>query len=267
MTLPLPIVSSAPPPGIGQAALLQEYVESERNFRRDHHALWLGTLVGPWVVAILAPFVVYLVCGARFTQYLLGAAILTFSFAGRFIIPMQDVSQIGPLTPEHLFWLVTYQDVLIAVFMAFHVGFLFRLPWIGPKFLELTADGELILSLQPWMRKVTFAGLVAFVAFPLANMGCAGGAIFGRLLGLSRAATFWGSLIGAVTGNVLMLYGAKFVLQYLPRDSLAVRCGGPVIILAVIVLLARRYAAMKRQFLQDRIADSGSPSATIAEVR
>ncbi len=265
MTRALPVESTAPPPGVDRAALLREYAESEQNFRRDHYALWLGTLIGPWVIATLAPVVVCLFCGARFTQYLLGAAVVTFSFAGRFIIPMQDVSQVGPLTPEHLFWLVTYQDVLIAVFMAFHVGWLFRLPWIGPKFLELTADGEMILSLQPWMRKLTFAGLVAFVAFPLANMGCAGGAILGRLLGLSRAATFWGSLIGAVTGNVLMLYGAKFVLQSLPRDSLLVRCGGPVIILAVILWLARRYAAMKQQFLEARTPIETATPAPIAD--
>jgi hypothetical protein len=251
--------SAKPPPAaastsqsIDRVALLHHFEEFERNFRRDHFPLWLGTLVGPWLASIVAMAAVYVLCGAQYFRYLMGAAVASFLFAGRFIIPLQGVADVGPLRPEHLFWMVTYQDVVVALFMAFHVGFLFRLPWIGPKFLELTADGELILSLQPWMRRLTFSGLVAFIAFPLAATGSVGGAIFGRLLGLSRWATFWGSVIGAVIGNWLMLSCSRTMLKYLPEDSWAVKLGGPLIILAIIVVLERRYAAMKRQFLKDR---------------
>ena len=237
---------------IDRAELLHQFESFELNFRRDHFSIWLGTLIGPWVATIIVGAVIYLTCGARFFNYLLGAATFSFVIAGRFIIPMQDFSAVGPLTPEHLFWLVTYQDVMVALCMAFHVGFLFKLPKIGPKFLELMADGEMILSLNPWMRNLTFAGLVAFIAFPLAATGSVGGAIFGRLLGLSRSATFWGSVIGAVIGNGAMLYSSRLVLRYLPADSWTVRLGGPLIIVALIVLLERRYAAMKRQFLTNQ---------------
>jgi hypothetical protein len=233
-------------------ALVQQFENFERNFRRDHFPVWLATLVGPWIATILLAGALYLLCGPRFMSYLLGAATLSFLAAGRGVILMQGLSDFGPLTPEQLFWMVTYQDVMVALFMAFHVGFLFRLPWIGPKFLELTADGEMILSLQPWMRNVTFFGLVAFIAFPLAATGSVGGAIFGRLLGLSRGATFWGSVIGAVIGNGAMLYGSRIVLHYLPEDSLIVRLGGPLLVLGILLFLERRYSAMKKQFLKSR---------------
>ncbi|MBI1344739.1 hypothetical protein GC163_00470 [bacterium] len=235
-----------------RAALLRQFETFERNFRRDHFALWFSTLIGPWLLTLLAIAAVYLVQGPKYTRFLLGMALVSFTFAGRFVIPLQDAAAIGPLTSHDLFWMVTFQDVVVALFMAFHVGFLFKLPWIGPKFLELTADGEMILSLQPWMRRLTFGGLIAFIAFPLAATGSVGGAIFGRLLGLSRWATFWGSVIGAAIGNAAMLYGSQIVLHYLPEDSWAVRLGGPLVVLAIIVLLERRYSSMKRQFLKDR---------------
>ncbi|OYW17075.1 MAG: hypothetical protein B7Z55_13270, partial [Planctomycetales bacterium 12-60-4] len=88
------LVSSASSQGLDRAALLHQYEEFERNFRRDHFPLWLGTLIGPWIVAIVAPVFVYLFCGARFTRYLLGAAVISFVVAGRFIIPMQDLSAV-----------------------------------------------------------------------------------------------------------------------------------------------------------------------------
>lgn len=247
---------------VDRAALLRQFEAFERNFRRDHFPLWLSTLVGPWLLTILAIAVVYVLQGPRYTRFLLGAALLSFTFAGRFVIPLQDAASIGPLTPYDLFWMVTFQDVVVALFMAFHVGFLFKLPWIGPKFLELTADGEMILSLQPWMRRLTFSGLIAFIAFPLAATGSVGGAIFGRLLGLSRWATFWGSVIGAAIGNAAMLYGSKFLLHYLPENSWAVRLGGPLVVLAIIVWLERRYSAMKKQFLDNRDAARSNSTDT-----
>jgi hypothetical protein len=245
-------VPTSPSGSISRADLLRHFQEFELHFRRDHFPLWLGTLVGPWIITALVTGLIFIVCGARYTRFLLAAAVMSFLFAGRFIIPIQASSDWGPLTPETMFWMVTYQDVMVALFMAFHCGFLFRIPKLGPKILELTVDGELILSLQPWMRRLTFIGLVAFIAFPLAATGSVGGAIFGRLLGLSRWATFWGSVIGAVIGNAAMLYGAKVVLHYLPENSWTVRFGGPLLVVIIIIFLERRYSAMKREFLKVR---------------
>lgn len=265
----LPPASPAEPsaaPAADAAAreqIFHHFQEFERNFHRDHFSLWIGTLIGPWIVTAVLGVVVYVVCGPEFTRSLLAAGAIAFIFAGRFIILMEGVGDWGHmLTPEHMFWLVTYQDVMVALFMAFHVGFLFRLPKIGPKIAELIVDGELILSVQPWMRRLTFAGLVAFIAFPLAATGSVGGAIFGRLLGLSRWATFWGSVIGAVIGNGAMWYLSKKVNDYLPSDSWTVKWGGLLIIVGIIVFLERRYSAMKREFLKGRgAADVPPPTA------
>jgi uncharacterized membrane protein len=147
--------------------------------------------------------------------------------------------------------MVTYQDVLVALFFAFHVGFMFRVPWIGPKIASLSSDSEFILSHQPWMKRMTFLGLLAFIAFPLAATGSAGGAIFGRLLGLSRWLIFWGSTIGAIIGNAAMLFLVVVVKDSLPdnlENSMIVKYGGLPIIIGIIILLERRYTSMKKAF-------------------
>lgn len=235
--------------------LLEAFHQFEKSFKQRFPVVWWSTLIGPWLVTVVLAVVVHAVVGAKFFWQLLSASAIAFFFAGRFVIPLEGLANLKGLDllrPEHMFWLVTYEDVMVALFMAFHVGFLYKLPKIGPKIAELTVDGELILSLQPWMRKATFFGLIAFIAFPLAATGSVGGAIFGRLLGLSRWATFWGSVIGAVIGNGAMLYLSDIMLSVFPENSWLVKLGGPALIVLLIVWLERRYREMKRQFLEVR---------------
>jgi uncharacterized membrane protein len=230
--------------------LLESFLEFEKNFHKNYFPLWLGTLIGPWVLTVLIFIAVYAIAGSEFCGKLLFATGLSFAFLGRFSIITPSLN----LEPSVLFWMVTYQDVMVALFFAFHVGFMFRVPWIGPKIAALSSDSEFILAHQPWMKRMTFIGLLAFIAFPLAATGSVGGAIFGRLLGLSRWAIFWGSAIGAVIGNAAMLFLAELVQKYLPEDSLVVKWGGLLIIVGIILFLERRYCSMKRAFEQQKAA-------------
>ena len=153
---------------------------------------------------------------------------------------------------------------MVALFFAFHVGFIYRLPWLGPKIAELSVDSEFILAQQPWMKRLTFLGLLAFVAFPLGATGSVGGAIFGRLLGLSRWAIFWGSAIGAVIGNTVMLFLNQTIVKMFPKlqDDPIMRWGGIPIVLLIILLMERRYRSMKQSYLaQKRIAGDKAMSA------
>jgi uncharacterized membrane protein len=224
--------------------MLASFLEFEKNFYRNYFPLWLGTLVGPGVLTFFVLSAVYQVAGREYFLKLSGAALYSFAFAGRFTI----ITPLQGLSPTELFWMVTYQDVMVALFFAFHVGFMYRLPWVGPKIAELSADSEFILAHQPWMKRLTFLGLLSFIAFPLAATGSVGGAIFGRLLGLSRWAIFWGSAIGAVIGNAAMLFLARTIDTYLPENSPIVTYGGIAVIIGVVVLLERRYTSMKRAY-------------------
>lgn len=240
----------------------------EQRFRRERFGLWLLTLTGPFLATLAYIGIYFLIKGPEHTWALLIAAALAFGAAGRFVIPLQQtMPNLGDwsnlLSPEEMFWWVSFQDVMVALFLSVHIGFMFRLPVIGHKIAELTVDGELILSKHPWMRRFTFLGLLAFIAFPLAATGSAGGAIFGRLLGLSRRAIFWGSALGGVIGNALMYYLSKKVLDYLPQDNWLVQWGGILTIVAMIVFLERRYAAMKRHFVQTRAAEAAAEATAV----
>ncbi len=246
-------------------AMIASLEHFETRFRKEQFGLWLASLLGPWIATALYLGLYYVITGPKHTWALLIAAALAFGAAGRFIIPLQQtIPNLGEwshlLSPEEMFWWVTFQDVMVALFLSVHIGFMFRIPYIGHKIAELTVDGELILSKQPWMRRFTFPGLLAFIAFPLAATGSAGGAIFGRLLGLSRSAIFWGSAIGGVLGNAAMYYLSRSVLKYLPQDSPLVQWGGVMTIVLIIIVLERRYAKMKREFLADRAATDAAPA-------
>jgi uncharacterized membrane protein len=232
--------------------MLASFLDFEKNFYRNYFPLWLGTLIGPWILTFVILGIIYQVAGLDYWLRVTGAALYSFALAGRFTL----ITPIRGLSPTELFWMVTYQDVVVALFFAFHVGFMYRLPWVGPKIAELSADSEFILAHQPWMKRLTFLGLLAFIAFPLAATGSVGGAIFGRLLGLSRWAIFWGSAIGAVLGNAGMLFLAETVRTYLPEDSPIVTYGGIAIIIAIIILLERRYTSMKQAYQAQKAAKS-----------
>ena len=143
--------------------------------------------------------------------------------------------------------MVLFMDVMVAMLLSCHLGFMFKLPVMGAKMRELVVDGKYILSKQPWMQKLTYVGIVAFVMFPLAATGSVGGSIFGRLLGLSRLSTFMCVLVGSVMGCGSM-YLLGDALKPLMKSTSA-KIGGIAVIIAFIFMLNHRYQKMKSMHL------------------
>lgn len=231
--------------------MLASFLEFEKNFYKNYFPLWLGTLIGPWILTAILLAIIYVAAGPVYWWKLAKAALLSFLFFGRFTIITGG--SLG-LPGSHLFWMVNYQDVMVALFFAFHVGYMYQLPWVGPKIAELSVDSEFILEHQPWMKRLTFLGLLTFIAFPLAATGSVGGAIFGRLLGLSRWAIFWGSTLGAIIGNAGMLFLSKSIEKMFPQlhEDPIMKWGGIPIVLLMILILERRYRAMKKAYIDHK---------------
>jgi divalent metal cation (Fe/Co/Zn/Cd) transporter len=128
---------------------------------------------------------------------------------------------------------------------------LFRLPYLGKRIGALVADGRFVLQSYPWMKRMTFLGLAAFVAFPLAATGAMGGSILGRLLGMTRLATFGATIIGCLIGNGVMYLASDAINRYLDKDHPVVKYGGLTLIVLIIVILEWRYRKLKQRYLED----------------
>ncbi len=234
---------------------LDELLSHEDEFRQRYPWIWRATLFGPPIltVGLLLGFVVF--AGWGFASRLVATTALALWLFGRFIIlsgtdgALQNFD--GALSSFQLFILISYMDAMVALVLAFHIGFLFRLPFIGPRVAALVTDGHFILDSNPWMRRTTYLGLIAFVGFPLAATGSVGGSIFGRLLGLGRFSTFSCILIGTLLGNGLMFWFSDVLGNWIDKDNPMIKYGGLLLVLLLVVLLERRYQYLKQQFVQE----------------
>jgi uncharacterized membrane protein len=236
--------------------LLASFNEFETGFRRRFPLLWLSTLIGPFLISLVLLVSLGLVLGWSYPQKLINHAFLTGFVLGRFVIlfgmegATHEAYRIA-LQPWELFSLVTYLDFMVAIFVAFHMGILFRLPYIGEKIAMLVWDGKYLLGIHPWIRRMAFLGLVLFVIFPTSTTGSVGGSIFGRLLGMGRLMTVSGVLIGSVLGNGLMLIFAKQINQYVNPQNVWIKLVGLGIVVALIVLIEIRYQYTKRKYFSN----------------
>ena len=168
--------AAATSPADEHEQILAHFLEFEKNFHRDCFPLWLGMLIGPGILTAVLLGVIDVVAAMADWWKFAGAAASSFVFLGRFTI----ITPFSSLTAEQLFWMVTYQNVMVSLLFAFHVGSCAARQRVGPKIAELSVDSEFILSHQPWMKRFTFMGLLAFIAFPLAATGSVCVANFGR---------------------------------------------------------------------------------------
>lgn len=256
--------------------LLQMFTGFEAAFRKQYPILWLSTLLAPVVVSLLLLGFFWLTFDGSYALKVVNHAFLTFFVLGRFVVlagmegAAADKFSLS-MSPAELFGLVTYLDFMTALFVTFHMGFLFRLPWLGPKLAMLVWDGKFFMDSQPWVKRMAFLGLVGFVMFPTSTTGSIGGSIFGRLLGLGRWTTVGGVLLGSLLGNGLMYIFAKQINRYF-QDNWTIRIIGIVAIVVVCVLFEMRYRKIKQKYLEgeglpnisDKTNDSDAASSDAA---
>ncbi len=227
----------------------------ESNFRQRHPVVWWLTLLVPVAMLVGAIIAVWSLRGWFFATKLVGAATATFFLLGRFVILLGQEgkldSQLNFLKPWELFLMVCYMDAAAVLLVAFHVGGLFRLPWLGKRALSLVEDARFVLDRLPWMRKAAFTGLTLFVAFPLAATGAVGGSILGTLLGLGRLRVFLATVIGCLLGNGALYFAADTLGRYIDTDHWFFKFGGITVILCVILLMEYRYRKGKQKYQEE----------------
>lgn len=231
-----------------------ELADSENRLWKRHRLTWWLTLSGPVFLTIGILLAVHALAGHETMTRLVTTALAGMFLFGRFIILAGHDPEVAAVTggfsSGQLFLMVTYLDLVVAVVLIFHAGFLFRLPWFGSRATALIDDGRFLIQSQPWIRRATFAGLVLFVAFPLAAMGSVGGTVCGRMLGVTRGRIVAAIVCGSMLGNGVMWFGSDLVNRFVDKHHPVVRFGGVTIILMVMVLIEYLYRRTKREVLE-----------------
>ena len=240
--------------------LLDSFTTFEKSFRQRFPVTWLLTLIGPLVITIALLVFLGVTFGWNYPQKLVSHAVLTGLVFGRFIILVGMEGQAPDnyditLQPSELFFLVSYLDFMTALFVAFHMGIIFRLPYVGEKLAMLVWDGKQFLSTHRWVRRMAFVGLVLFVVFPTSTTGSVGGSIFGRLLGMGRIQTVIGVLLGSLIGNGIMWAFAKQINHYFDPQNVWVKVVGVGILVALAVFIEVRYQKTKKKYFPKKTLD------------
>ena len=233
--------------------------------QEDSPMVWWTSLVGPSVATLFVLLVIGLLQGWNVAFSYVAAAATAFFALGRFVIIIggETANQdqhffLKHLNAKHLFWMLTWLDMMVAIFVAFHMAFLFKIPYVGSRLQGLVSDGRFILAKQPWIRRAAFSGLVGFVIFPTSTTGSIGGTIFGRLLGMTRLRVLIAIFIGSLLGNGVMLFGAKIIKRILPADRLDLKIAGVVAIVLALVLFERKIKSLKQKFLAEEAAQQAT---------
>lgn len=139
--------------------------------------------------------------------------------------------------------------VLSAFFYGFNLDLLERLPKLGPRLRVLRGSTARTLEERPWIRRWAVLGVAFFVLLPLPGSGTLGGSLMGRLIGLTRRATFVAVMVAglAVTalygwfGNALQRFGERHAL------TLPVKIAGALAFVVLVVAVGRLLARAGRQ--------------------
>ena len=239
------------------ALLSPEDVLAELAKRKDPPSVWWTSLVGPLAATLVLLLMIGMLQGWKVAGSYVAAAATAFFALGRFVIVIggEKYLFLKHLHATHLFWMLTWLDMMVAIFVAFHMTILFKIPWAGSRLKGLVSDGRFILAKQPWIRRAAFSGLVMFVVFPTSTTGSIGGTIFGRLLGMGRLRVVIAILIGSLLGNGVMLFGAKAIKRVLPGDSLGLKIGGVIAIILALFFFERKIKSLKEKFLAEEAAE------------
>lgn len=229
----------------------------------DPPLVWWAALVGPLLLTVFVLALVYVFQGWDVVVSYLSAAAAAFFIFGRFVILLgsdepNESAQffLKHLNATNLFCMLTWMDVMVAIFVAFHMSVLFKVPYVGEKMEELVADGKFILQQQPWIRRAAFGGLVGFVIFPTSTTGSIGGSIFGRLLGMTRLRIIVAILLGSVLGNGIMLLFADWINAIFPSDNIYMKIIGVLAMIFALFLFERRIKSLKAKYMEQNNAEA-----------
>ncbi|MBP2146890.1 putative membrane protein [Methanofollis sp. W23] len=201
-----------------------------------------GRLILPLLLYPLYALALYVLFPDEATLYIgLMAAYIAPPVGREALIPMAVV--LG-----QPWWLTaltcTYVDVVGCLIVALNFDLVLALPRVGPKLASVVRTGEALLERRPWLRGLSYAGIVLFTTLPMMGSGGIGGAVVGRLMGLDERGLICCVGLGAAIGATLLALGATFAV------SLA--GGGVIVGIALLLVFVTVGYLLRRVALLDK---------------
>ena len=154
----------------------------------------LQWLLFPPLAGAAALAIVWLAAGERVMYEVGGAGLASLLGAGTTVIfgkaVIGDKAFEFSLGTWDLAFIVMFVNCASSFFYAYNVDLLQKLPKIGPALRHARRNATVMLKQRPWIRRWATVGVGLFVLTPLPGSGALGGAIVGRIIGVTRFATF-----------------------------------------------------------------------------
>lgn len=164
--------------------------------------------LGPPAVVFFAWWLTHLFYGAAVARECLLTAGAFLTIVGPTIILGRAVGGdyvFQELNTWHLVMVAAFMTVVTAFFWTYNLDLFERLPRLGPVLQRARARMAANLAEHRWIRRLAVVGVGLFVLMPMPGSGTVGGSLVGRIVGLTRRASFVAVTVGGVL--VTLIYG------------------------------------------------------------
>ena len=144
------------------------------------------------------------------------------------VIPLGIAAGINPWV---LALATAFVDIMVGVFLAWNFDLARKIPFVGGAIRRVQAKGHEIMTAQPWIERLAFAGIMLFVMFPFQGSGSVGGTLLGRSMSMSPNRILSAVAIGGVLGSFIISASIVFGL------GLAGQMGTYGLLIALVVAL------------------------------
>lgn len=139
------------------------------------------------------------------------------------------------LNTWQLAYVVMYVNAASTFWYTYNLDLLQRVPKIGPALRRARRNAALMLNQRKWIRRWAVVGVGLFVITPLPGSGALGGALVGRIVGVTKRATFISVSVAGVIVSIAYAMLAKELKALLDRIE---QFAPPAVRIAVSVLMA-----------------------------
>ena len=137
---------------------------------------------------------------------------------------------------------LAFLDFAGGLFMAWNFPLVIRIPYAGPWISRFMEAGRTFLDRRPWLERLYFVGLIAFVALPFDGSGSIVASIVGRMLGMAKTEVLACITIGGLIGSFAIALGIDYVVNLIPPGA------GLWVSLAVLLLIGAALLVTYRSY-------------------